>query len=83
MKMKYQGIDKIKTGQKIKQLMADKGLTPLDVQKALNLTVVQTTYHWMNGRSLPSIDHLLELSVLFGVPVDDIVCESSSTEDDR
>lgn len=83
MKMKYQGIDKIKTAQRIKQLMADKGLTPLDVQKTLNLTVVQTIYHWMSARSLPSIDHLLELSVLFGVSVDDIVCESSSTEDDR
>ena len=31
-------------------------------------------YHWLNGRSLPSIDNVYALSELFSVPIDKIIC---------
>ena len=33
-------------------------------------------YHWLNGRSLPSIDNVYALSELFRVPIDKIICEN-------
>lgn len=62
-----------KTGNNIKQLMDDRGLTARDVSKACRFATPQAVYKWVNGVSVPTVDNLVILADLFGVCVDDIL----------
>ncbi len=67
-------IDKVKTGKRIRSIMNSLGLTVIDVQKYMGFSTQQAVYHWLNGRSIPSLDNMYALSELFKVPVDQIIC---------
>ena len=67
MEKQFPTIDKVKTGKQIRHLMDSLGLTVMDVQKYMGLATQQAVYHWLNGRSLPSIDNVYALSELFRV----------------
>lgn len=69
-------IDAVRTGQKIRLLMKERGVTVRDVRDALMLSCVQSVYHWLDGKSLPSLDNLYALSELLRVPMDMMVCGS-------
>ncbi len=66
----YPTIDMKATGMRIHQIMNQRKLTVKDVQKYLNLSSVQSIYHWLNGQSMPTVDNLYALSELFQLPVD-------------
>ena len=66
-------IDMYKTGQNIKRIMLDQGMTVKDVQEYLELAAPQSVYHWFDGRSLPTVDNLYALSELFCMPIDMLV----------
>lgn len=70
----YPTIDKIKTGEQIKNLMKQRNITVKDVQKYMGFACVQSVYHWLDGSSLPSIDNLYALSTLLNVPIDEMIC---------
>jgi len=74
MEKQFPTIDKVKTGKQIRRLMNSLGLTVTDVQKYIGLATQQAVYHWLNGRSLPTIDNVYALSELFKVPMDQIIC---------
>ncbi len=66
-------IDKKATGIRIRQLMDDRGLSVEDVREYLSLGCVQSIYHWLDGRSLPSVENLYSLSKLLRVSMDRLV----------
>jgi len=66
-------IDRVRTGRRLKKLMIEKGLTVCDIKEYLSLGSVQSVYHWFYGKSMPSIDNLYALSVLFDVSIDDLI----------
>ena len=66
-------VDMRATGRKIKQLMESNALCVHDVQAVFGFSYPQAVYAWLGGQSLPTVDNLLVLSELFGVPVDTIV----------
>ncbi len=70
----YPAIDKAGTGKRIKKYMEDMGLTVKDVMDHLQLGSVQSIYHWLEGKALPSMDNLFALSILLEVTVDDLIC---------
>lgn len=74
MKEQYPTIDKVRTGKQIRNLMNSLGLTVMDVQKYMGFSTQQAVYHWLNGRSLPTLDNVYALSELFKVPMDKIIC---------
>ena len=74
MEKQFPTIDKVNTGKQIRRLMNSLGLTVTDVQKYIGLATQQAVYHWLNGRSLPTIDNVYALSELFKVPMDQIIC---------
>ena len=45
-----------------------------DYSEVIVVATQQAVYHWLNGRSLPSIDNVYALSELFRVPIDKIIC---------
>lgn len=69
----YPKIDVKATGNHIRQIMDRQGITVKDVQKYMNFGSVQSIYHWLNGRSLPTVDNLYALAELFHMPMDAIL----------
>lgn len=61
------------TGERIKNMMQDRGLTVKDVQAVCGFTTPQAVYKWIHGQNMPSVDNLVILASLFGTLVDDIV----------
>lgn len=74
MEKHFPTIDKIRTGRQIRHLMNNLGLTVIDVQNYMGFSTQQAVYHWLNGRSLPTLDNIYALSELFKVSIDQIIC---------
>ena len=71
--MSYPVIDLAATGRNIALLRKQKGLSVRELQSILGFASPQAIYKWQNGDSLPSVDHLVVLSAIFEVPVDEIL----------
>ena len=67
-------IDTVKTGRNIKRIMQEKGLSVKDIRSFLELGSSQSVYHWLEGKSLPTVDNLYALSDILGLPVDALLC---------
>ena len=74
MEKHFPTIYKIRTGRQIRHLMNNLGLTVIDVQNYMGFSTQQAVYHWLNGRSLPTLDNIYALSELFKVSIDQIIC---------
>lgn len=61
------------TGQNIIALRKAAGLTVRDLQEVFGFGTPQAIYKWQHGAAMPTIDNLVVLSAVFGVPVDDIL----------
>ncbi len=66
-------IDMAATGENILRLRKRRGLTVRDVQTFFGFEEPQAVYKWQSGKSLPTVDNLLALSVLLEVRMDDIL----------
>lgn len=69
----YPNIDMIQTGIKLKLYMDRAGLSVKDIQEYLYLSCPQPIYRWIHGKILPSVAHLLMLSELFGVHMEELL----------
>ena len=61
------------TGENIKRLLEEAGMTVKDLQKIFGFATPQAIYKWIRGEALPTVDNLLILAKVFGVTVDDIL----------
>lgn len=61
------------TGQNIKRMMKDRGMTVKDVQEIFGFTTTQAVYKWIWGKTLPSIDNMVVIAKIFNVKIDDII----------
>lgn len=66
-------INKQDTAKRIRYFMNKNNLKPIDIQKYLSLTCVQTVYRWLEGVNVPTIDNLYAMSQLFGIRIDDMI----------
>ena len=66
-------IDIIKTGENIKRIMSEKGITPLRMTELMTIGKEQSVYKWQRGEALPTIDHLVELALILDVPLEAIL----------
>ncbi len=64
------------------------GISAARIRDYLSLGCVQSVYHWLEGRTVPTLDNFYALSVLFHVPMDDMifgmadeVCKSEAVPD--
>lgn len=69
----YPIIDQRKTGERIRQLRLERGITVEELRDFFKFTDARTIYHWQAGTSLPSVDHLVALSALLDVPMEEIL----------
>lgn len=66
-------IDLAATGENITKLRKDKGLSVRDIQVWFGFEGPQAIYKWQHGLCLPTVDNLIALSALLGVPMDQIL----------
>lgn len=62
-----------RTGGNIRRLRKQSGMSVKNLQEVFGFATPQAIYKWQQGSSLPSIDNLLVLSNLFGVPMEEII----------
>ena len=77
-RISYPNIDMQRTGRKLKHMIESVGYTPRIIQDYLHLSCVQPIYRWYNGKILPSVDHLLMLSELLNVHMEDLLVKKSA-----
>lgn len=65
------------TGIKLKHMIESAGYTPRIIQNYLHLSCVQPIYRWYKGLILPSVDHLLMLSELLNVHMEELLVKKN------
>ena len=76
----YPTIDLCKTGQKIEHLRKERGISVKEMQLYFGFENPQAIYKWQWGKSLPSVDNLFALARLLGVPMQEILVETSDQD---
>ena len=74
----YPNIDMQRTGRRLKHMIESAGYTPRIIQDYLHLSCVQPIYRWYKGKILPSVDHLLMLSELLNVHLEDLLVKMNA-----
>ena len=69
-------------GKFISDLRKEKGLTQQELADTLNVTD-RAVSHWENGRRLPDISLLKELSKIFNVTIDEIISGKRLTKEEQ
>lgn len=71
--MNYPVIDLNATGSNIKKLRRREGFSVAELQSFFGFEHPNAIYKWQKGESLPTVDNLLALSVLFKVSMNEIL----------
>ena len=66
-------IDLVATGNNIRRLRMERGLTVRELQSYFGFEEPRAIYKWQKGESLPTVDNLYALGTLFEVPMDQIL----------
>lgn len=66
-------IDVKRTGENIKRLRLERGMTVAELQEQLQLGSPQAVYKWQSGTTLPSVDSLVILAQILNVTMDEII----------
>lgn len=80
--MRYPVINPVATGARIRELRKLKHLRVEDIRNFMGLESDQSVYKWQRGESLPSVDNLYALSVLFETSIDNILVGDKEEEKD-
>ena len=79
--MDYPVIDAKATGVRIRELRLQNHLTVEQIAQFMGFESVQAVYKWQRGDSLPTVDNLYALSILFQTTIDDILQGSRETDE--
>ena len=71
--MQYPTINMKLTGENIARLRDEHNYSVNDLQREFGFSSPVAIYKWQSGKTLPSVDNLVILSVLFKTPIDDIL----------
>lgn len=66
-------IDMRKTGYNISRLRKEKGIPVKQIQETMGFNTPQAIYKWIRGETLPSLDNMFVLSMLFQITIEEIV----------
>ena len=61
------------TGENIRAMRRARGLSVKDLQQIFGFGTPQAIYKWQQGTALPTVDNLVVLSAVFGVPMESIL----------
>lgn len=72
-------IDMAATGRNIAKMRENAGLTVKNLQDIFGFATPQAIYKWQHGTAMPTLDNLVALALIFGVPMDDIIVVDKDT----
>ena len=72
-------IDTKQTGQRIAQVMQERGVTVRQLQTVFGFEAPNAIYRWLRGSALPTVDHLVILAHTLNVRVDDLLAIREET----
>ena len=72
-------LDTKATGARIKQLRQEKHIKVSDLAEMVG-TSENAIFKWQRGESIPTVDNLIVLSVIFEVPIDKIIQRQGEDE---
>lgn len=72
-KMSYPVIDPVATGSRIDTLRRSRGMSVSYLTDYFGFATTNAVYKWLRGDTLPSLDNMFALSMLLGVPINDII----------
>lgn len=73
MKYEYPVIDMAATGRRIQAECAGRGYSARMIQELFGIGSIQSVYNWFKGKQIPSLDNMLALSWLLGMPIEELV----------
>jgi transcriptional regulator with XRE-family HTH domain len=76
----YPKINMKATGENIRRLRITKGYSVRQLQSCFGFDDPQAIYRWQWGKSIPSIDNLVILSVIFHEKIDSIIVVNSDDD---
>lgn len=71
--MRLTSIDTKATGQNIKHLFKESGLSMEEFAEAMGLTGPRTIFKWFSGDAVPKTDNLITMKFLFNTSIDEIL----------
>ena len=77
--IQYPTINMVRTGRNIQQLREQAGLSIRDLQEIFGFSTPQAIYKWQRGSTLPTVDNLVLLAIIFGVTIDRILAVDDAT----
>ena len=66
-------IDMIATGVNLNEMRVSRGLSVSAIRDYPGLNTTYAVYKWLHGESIPSIDNLLALSMLFNASINELL----------
>lgn len=66
-------IDLVATGNNIRRLRIERGMTVRDLQSYFGFEEPRAIYKWQKGECLPTVDNLYALGALFEIPMEQIL----------
>ena len=66
-------VNMIQTGNKIKTLREQSGLSVKELQTIFGFGTPQAIYKWQRGAAMPTLDNMIVLAAVFRVSIDEIV----------
>jgi len=79
--MDYPTIDLKATGERIRELRKAKNLKVREISDYMGFTEPQAVYKWQRGDTLPTVDNLYALSILFETSMEDIIMVREKQEE--
>ena len=71
--VEYPVIDLHSTGARINELRRERGITVDELRIYLGMNNPNSIYKWFRGEVLPTLENMYALSVIFEVPIDEII----------
>jgi transcriptional regulator with XRE-family HTH domain len=69
----YPVIDTVKTGENIKKLRENAGISVKEMQSLFDFNSPQAIYKWQWGKTLPTVDEFVVLARIFKRPIETII----------
>ena len=66
-------IDLVATGNNIRRLRVERGLSVKDLQRFFGFEEPRAVYKWQKGECLPTVDNLYALGILLDTPMESIL----------
>ncbi len=75
--MEYPVIDMVATGERLNSARRERNISVNEMREYLGFNNATSIYRWIRGESLPTLENMYAISILFSMPVNELLVEES------